>query len=274
MNFWTQVSRIIIKGRYAILIIIAALTYFFASQMQHMRFSYTEANLLPKNHKINLDYNKFLELFGEEGNLIILATNDSTIFSPEKFNAWNNLSNKLDSFSQVDFTVAIGDIKKLIKNTKDQKFDVEPLYDKTPETIEEVLKIKTELFENLPFFDNFLYNKKSETIRTIVFLEKDIVNTAARKDFIFEILNPAIAQFEKENNINIRVSGMPYIRTMNSQNIIDEIGLFVVLALGVTALIFFFFFRSFRATTITLLVVSIGVIWAFGIIGLFQYEIK
>ena len=273
MNFWTQVSRIILKGRYVILVLIAIATYYLASQMQHMRFSYTEANLLPKNHKINLDYNKFLELFGEEGNLIILATNDSTIFSPEKFNAWNNLSKKLDSFNEVDFTVAIGDIKKLTKNTKDQKFDVEPLYDKAPETIEEVLKIKTELFENLPFFDNLLYNKKSETIRTIVFLEKDIVNTAARKDFIFDVLNPAIAQFEQDYNIDIRVSGMPYIRTMNAQNIIDEIGLFVVLALGVTALIFFFFFRSFRATTITLLVVSIGVIWAFGIIGLFRYEI-
>jgi len=66
---------------------------------------------------------------------------------------------------------------------------------------------------------------------------------------------------------------MPYIRTMNAQNIIDEIGLFVGLALGVTALIFFFFFRSIRATAITLLVVSIGVIWAFGFIGLFRYEI-
>jgi predicted RND superfamily exporter protein len=188
MNFWTQVSRIILKGRYPILVLIAALTYYLASQMQYMRFSYTEANLLPKNHKINLEYNKFLELFGEEGNLIILATDDSTIFSPKKFNAWNELSKNLDSFVEVDFTVAIGDIKKLIKNTKEQKFDVEPLYAKNPETLEEVLKIKTELFDNLPFFDNFLYNKKSETIRTIVFLEKDIVNTADLKRKIILIL--------------------------------------------------------------------------------------
>ena len=104
-------------------------------------------------------------------------------------------------------------------------------------------------------------------------MRKDIVNTAARKDFIFDSLNPTIEQFEKNNNIDIRVSGMPYIRTMNAQNIIDEIGMFVGLALGITALIFFFFFRSFRATFITLLVVSIGVIWAFGFIGWFQYEI-
>ena len=43
--------------------------------------------------------------------------------------------------------------------------------------------------------------------------------------------------------------------------------LFVGGALAITAVIFFFFFRSFRATFITLLVVMIGVTWAFGFIG-------
>ena len=56
MDFWTQVSRLILKGRYIIILLIAACTYFLASQMQYMRFSYTEANLLPENHKINIEY--------------------------------------------------------------------------------------------------------------------------------------------------------------------------------------------------------------------------
>lgn len=274
MDFWSRLSRFILKRRYIILIIIAAITLFLASQMKYMRFSYTEANLLPENHKVNIEYNKFLKLFGEEGNLIILAVEDSTLFTPKKFNDWNNLTKNLNHFSEVDFTVAIGDIKELKKNADEEKFDFIPLYKDTPQTQEEIIKIKTELFDNLPFYDNILFNKKTGTIRSVVYLNKDIVNTAARKDFIFNILNPAIEKFEAENNIDVRVSGMPYIRTMNAQNIIDEIGIFIGLALGVTALIFFFFFRSVRATMITLLVVSICVIWAFGSIGLFRYEIS
>lgn len=273
MDFWTRVSRLILKSRYIILVIIAAFTYFLATQMQYMRFSYTEANLLPENHEVNIDYNKFLKIFGEEGNVIILAVDDDSIFTPAKFNAWNKLTKSFDSVNEVDFTIAVGDIKKLKKNTEAEKFDVEPLYIKTPETTEDVLAIKHELFDNLPFFDNFLFNKETGTIRSVVYLDKKIVNTAARKEFIFQTLNPTIEKFEKDYNLNVRVSGMPYIRTMNSQNIIDEIGMFVGLALGITALIFFFFFRSIRATAITLLVVSIGVIWAFGFIGLFRYEI-
>jgi predicted RND superfamily exporter protein len=274
MDFWSRLSRFILKRRYIILIIIATITIFLASQMKYMRFSYTEANILPENHKVNIEYDKFLKLFGEEGNLIILAVEDSTLFTPKKFNDWNNLTKNLNHFPEVDFTVAIGDIKELKKNTEEEKFDFVPLYKNAPKTQEEIIKIKTELFENLPFYDNILFNKKTGTIRSVIYLKKDIVNTAARKDFIFNILNPAIAKFEAENNLDVRVSGMPYIRTMNAQNIIDEIGIFIGLALAVTALIFFFFFRSVRATLITLLVVSICVIWAFGSIGLFRYEIS
>ncbi len=254
--------------------IIASFTYFLATQMQYMRISSTEANLLPENHSVNIQYNKFLKLFGEEGNLIILAVEDSTLFTPKNFNDWNRLTKKLNNFPEVDFTVAIGDIKELKKNVDKEIFDFVPLYTEEPKTQEEIVHIKNELFENLPFYDNILFNKKTGTIRSIIYLKKDIVNTPARKDFIFNILNPAIEKFEAESNIDVRVSGMPYIRTMNSQNIIDEIGMFVGLALGVTSLIFFFFFRSIRATLITLLVVTIGVIWAFGFIGLFRYEIS
>ena len=274
MDFWTKLTRFILKRRYLILVIIAGFTYFLATQTQYIRISSTEANLLPENHSVNIEYNKFLNLFGEEGNLIILAVEDSTLFTPKNFNDWNQLTKKLNNIPEVDFTVAIGDIKELKKNVDEEKFDFVPLYSDEPKTQEEILKIKTELFENLPFYDNILFNKKTGTIRSVIYLKKDIVNTPARKEFIFNVLNPAIEQFEAESHIDVRVSGMPYIRTMNSQNIIDEIGLFVGLALGVTSLIFFFFFRSIRATMITLLVVTIGVIWAFGFIGLFRYEIS
>ena len=66
---------------------------------------------------------------------------------------------------------------------------------------------------------------------------------------------------------------MPYIRTLNSQSILGEIGLFVGAALGITSLLFFFFFRSFRATFISMIIVIIAVMWSFGTIGLLNYEI-
>ncbi|MDX6745190.1 MMPL family transporter [Polaribacter sp. PL03] len=273
MNFWTKAAGLILRNRYIVLLIIALITAFLASQMKYMKFSYTEANLLPEDHQANLEYNKFLEIFGEEGNLVILGVKDSTVFTPEKFNAWNKLVEQFDEREEIDFTISISDVQKLKADRKKRKFVLEPLYEKDPTTIEEVNAIKEQLFEKLPFYDNLLFNKETGTLQTAIYIKKEIINTPKRRDFIFDVLIPAIDKFEKENNLDVRVSGMPYIRTLNAQNIQDEIILFVVGALGITALIFFFFFRSFRATFITLLVVIIGVIWAFGFIGLFHYEI-
>ena len=273
MNFWTKIAGLILRNRYSVLVTIAIITGLLASQMKYMKFSYTEANLLPEDHEVNLQYNQFLEIFGEEGNLVILGIKDTTVFTPKKFNAWNNLVQKFNHLDEVDFTLSIADIQKLTKDTKKRKFVLEPLYKKKPTSTKEVLRIKEQLFEKLPFYDNLLFNKETGTLQTAIYIKKEIINTPKRRDFIFNILLPTIEEFEQKNNVNVRVSGMPYIRTLNAQNIQDEIALFVVGALGITAVIFFFFFRSFRATFITLLVVMIGVTWAFGFIGLFRYEI-
>ena len=93
-----------------------------ALQWKHMRFTYTEANLLPDDHEINLEYKDFLDQFGEEGNLIVLGVKDSTLFTPEKFNAWNQLSKDLKKAKEVEFTLSIGDLQKLEKRTDIEGF--------------------------------------------------------------------------------------------------------------------------------------------------------
>ena len=273
MNFWTKVAGIILRNRYLVLLGIAIITALLASQMKYMKFSYTEANLLPENHEANLEYNKFLEIFGEEGNLVILGIKDATVFTPQKFNAWNNLVDQFDDLEEIDFTISIADVQKLTADRKKRKFVLEPLYKENPKTTDEVLTIKHQLFEKLPFYDNLLFNKETGTLQTAIYIKKAIVNTPIRRDFIFNKLIPIVEKFEKEHNVDVRISGMPYIRTLNAQNIQNEIGIFVAGALLITAIIFFLFFRSFRATFITLLVVMIGVTWAFGFIGWFRYEI-
>ena len=273
MNFWTKVAGLILRNRYLVLLGIAIITGLLASQMKYMKFSYTEANLLPEDHEANIQYNQFLEIFGEEGNLVILGIKDATVFTPKKFNAWNNLVRKFDSLEEIDFTLSIADVQKLKADRKNRKFVLEPLYNKEPTTLKEVQNIKEKLFEKLPFYDNLLFNKETGTLQTVIYIKKEIVNTPKRRDFIFNTLIPTIKEFEKENEVDVRVSGMPYIRTLNAQNIKSEIALFVGGALAITAIIFFFFFRSFRATFITLLVVMTGVVWAFGFIGWFGYEI-
>ncbi|MGB3606894.1 efflux RND transporter permease subunit [Psychroserpens sp.] len=272
-DFWEIVARFILRNKIGILVMIILTTVFFSYQWKNMRFTYTEANMLPDDHEVNIKYNEFLNIFGEEGNLIILGVKDSTLFSVEKLNAWNRLSEELKTYDEVETVVSINDLQKLVKNSDAEKFDLVPFIKDSITSIAQIDKLQDELFNQYPFYDNFLFNTETRTIRTAIYIKKEIVNTSARKDFIMLSLEDKIKDFESTYDLDVRVSGMPYIRTLNSQNIVDEIGLFIGLALGVTSLIFFLFFRSFRATFISLIVVCIGVMWTFGIIGLLNYEI-
>ena len=238
-----------------------------------MRFTYTEANMLPDDHQVNTAYNTFLDTFGEEGNLIIYGVKDSLLFSPSNFSAWNVLSKELGQAPEVDLTLSIGDLQKLKKRTDSIGFEMVPLVRDSILSEKHLKKLQYELFEKLPFYNGLVYSPDKKSVRTAVYLKKDIVNTPARKIFIEKVLIPKIAAFEKQTGMKVYTSGMPYIRTLNSQNIIDEIGMFIGAAVIVTSIIFFFFFRSYRATFISMITVIIGVLWAFGILGLLKYEI-
>ncbi|NCO62474.1 MAG: MMPL family transporter [Flavobacteriales bacterium] len=272
-DFWDIIARLILRNKIVILISLIGITIFFSMQWKNMRFTYTEANLLPDDHEVNITYNHFLKTFGEEGNLIVIGIKDSTLFTVEKLNAWNTLSDEFKAFDEVETVVSIKDLQKLVKDPINEKFILQPFIKDSITSKKQLETLENDLFKKYPFYDNFLFNKNTKTIRTAIYLKKELVNTSARKDFVMSVLQPKIEAFELENQMDVRVSGMPYVRTLNSQNIVDEIGLFIAAALLVTSLIFFFFFRSFRATLISLVVVCTGVMWTFGIIGLLNYEI-
>ena len=66
-SFWEAIARLILRNRIVLILLLFAVTAFWASHWENMRFTFTEANLLPDNHPENVSYNKFLSLFGEEG---------------------------------------------------------------------------------------------------------------------------------------------------------------------------------------------------------------
>jgi len=272
-SFWEGVARLILRNRFTLLIILFAATAFWVSQWKHMRFTFTEANLLPDQHEENIRYNQFLELFGEEGNVMVIAVQDPNLFSAGRLDAWNELSAKLGSYEEIDFVLSLDNLKILSKNKQKNKFEMIPFQAKKPETEAEFALLKQQLFKELPFFENLLFNKETQTVRTAVHMKIEIVNSPARKKFIYDTFIPLIKAFEAENQIDVRTSGMPYIRTLNAQNIVDEIGIFVLGAMGITSLIFFLFFRSIRATLISMVIVLFGVVWALGTLGWMGYEI-
>lgn len=274
IGFWEIVARVILRNRVVLLIGLLAITVLFALQWKNVRFTKTEANLIPKDDKVNVDYDKFLKNFGEEGNLIVIATKDHKLFTPKVFAAWSQMMEKIKSDKEVSLVISVDNLQKLVKNDSLENFQLKPFVN--PQKINDqkyLTNLKNNFFTNFPFYEGLLFNKQTQAVRSAIYIDKKIVNTTARKEYILNKFIPEIDKFYKETGIKPHVSGMPYIRTLNAKTIIDEIGLFIGAALLITSLIFFYFFRSFSATMVSMIVVIIGVMWSFGIMGAMGYEI-
>ena len=121
-SFWGTIAGLILRNRIAFLLLIAAITGGLATQWKNVRFTFTEANMLPDDHPVNMEYKHFLDKFGEEGNLILMALDDKKIYTPEVLNKWIALSNELKKFKQIDAVISIDNLPILVKDTAQQRF--------------------------------------------------------------------------------------------------------------------------------------------------------
>jgi predicted RND superfamily exporter protein len=204
LGFWELVARVVLRNKILMLSIVTLITIFLGLQWKNISFTYTEANLLPDNDPVNIEYNAFLDKFGEEGNLVIIGLKKDVLFTPKAFKAWDELMQNLQKDTETDIVLSVENLKKLTKNDSTQNFELTDFVD-ISQTADPVYlkKIQKELFNDLPFYEGLLFNKKSGSIRAAVYLDKAIVNTPIRKDFILEKLIPEIESFKEKTGIDL-----------------------------------------------------------------------
>lgn len=273
-GFWNTLASAILRNRILIIVLLAVATFLLALQWKNMRFSYTEANLLPDDAEINQQFDAFTKRFGSDGNLMMIGTDDENLFTPKHFESWKNLADTIATFPEVKSVLGVHNLQKLVKKENPKRFDFDFILDQDKTLTEaDLKKYKETLIKDLPFYKGLIISPNNRTVQTAIYLHDSVVNSSLRKDFVVNKIIPLIDDFKATSEMEIHVSGMPYIRTLNSENIVGEIQWFVLAALFVTSFIFFFFFRSFRATLIAMFTVIIGVMWAFGFLGLLGFEI-
>ena len=85
--------------------------------------------------------------------------------------------NTIKQNKEIDLVVSLNDLKKLTKNQSEERFELVPFVDENKVQDPLYLKdLKTELFTKLPFYEGLLFNKRSGSIRSAIYLDKKIVN--------------------------------------------------------------------------------------------------
>ncbi len=247
------------------------MTLFMVYEAKDVKLSYENSSLLPVKDSTRIEYQKFKNLFGEDGNVIVIGTINPELFKLEQFNAWTKLGSDIHKIDGVLEVLNISRAINLVKNEETHQFSIVPVVTQKPTTQAEVDSLKNTIHK-LKFYEGLLYNPKTNATLMTVTLDKKKINDISRIAIINSITE-AVNAYKTKNNVEIHCSGMPYIRTVTMQKVKHELFLFVIISIFVATFIMFLFFKSIRVILSSLLIVGVSIVWVMGTLVLFGYKI-
>lgn len=259
------------RNRILFLIALGLITAFFGWRATKIELSYTYSRALPKNDSAYINYEQFKELYGEDGSVMVLGFRDKDFFTLKKFNGWFDLGQKIKSIEGIKEVLSVGTLYDIRRNDSLSRFDFTPVVAQKPATQHELDSIKNKIL-SLPFYEGLIINSDSNATLMAITFNKEHLNSKDRITISHEIKRLGDA-FANENGIEIHYSGMPYIRTVFMEKVSSEMGLFLLLAIAVTSVLLFLFFRSFLAVFFSILVCLVGVVVSVGTLELFGFRI-
>ncbi len=268
---WKYFSSLLLRNKAVFATVILLITAFMAYETTKTELSYDFAQILPDTDSTFIEYQNFKKHFGEDGNVMVIGFEDKNLFEFQKFKDWHELSKTIKNIQGIKDLMSVPTVYKFIKNDSLQKFDFIPLIQKPITSQQDVDSIRAD-FLALPFYEGIIYNKETgANVMAITFTKKDL-NSKRRLDIVAEI--KVLAEiFSKKHNIEMHYSGMPYIRSQVMTKVSHEMTLFLILAILVTAIILWVFFRSGTVVLYSLVITAFGVLWSLGIMHLFGYKI-
>jgi len=269
---WAFLASTILRRRWIILTVLGLITasmIYFAFKVE---ITYEFAKLLPDNDSTSIEYKNFKKKFGFDGNVFVIGIQEEDLFQLDKFSDWYDLSNSIKKINGIQEVVSVARLYNINKNDSLGKFVFKPIITSKPKTQGELDSL-THIITKLPFYDGVLFNQKTHSTLMAITFEKKELNTKNRLAIV-DSIKTLMNGFSNKYKVAVHYSGMPYIRTAIAQKISHEMVLFLCLALLVTFLILFMFFRSILPVVFSMLVVIVGVIWSFGTIVLLGYKIS
>lgn len=275
---WHKIACLILRNRMTLLIIIGVITVFMGYEATQIEMDYHFANLLSKSNPVSQDNVKFKKIFGEEANGIVVGIVDKNLFKLENFNALQKLCADLKKIKNVSGVLTVSKAVNIRQvtvedstGTKKRQFETYNIFPENIKTQAELDSLKN-VFFSLPFYQELLYCKNAEVYLMSVSINKEVIQSKERIPVVNEI-EKVVREYSETQNVEVHISGLPFIRTKMMDLVKREVKIFIILAIFICILILFLFFRSFKVIGVAMIVVGVGVLWAVGLMGICGYKI-
>ncbi|MBM3431484.1 MAG: RND transporter [Bacteroidetes bacterium] len=269
---WHSLGQFILRHRILLLVALAGLTGWMGYEASQVQLSYEFTRAIPTDNPKYKSYQAFKSKFGEDGNVLVVGIQSDRFFQDSVFNAYAALCRNLKTIRGVEDVLSVPGAIGLYRDSAAEKLNAVPLFPERVSSQAELDSLK-QLFANLPFYEGLLYNPKTKSYLAGLRINKDLLATKEREQVIQQIVD-RVEAFGKEQKIEMHISGLPLIRTQVALMIQQEMKLFLIASVVLSALILLLFFRSVSAMVLSLMVVGIGVVWSVGLLHLLGYKIS
>lgn len=259
------------RFRVAIIAVILLITSAMCYMASTIEMSYQYAPLLPETDSAYINYKQFVELYGNEGNMMVIGVRDRQFFKLDHFQKWQQLSKSALKVNGVTSVLSPTESYSLSKDTAAHRFVALPVFADSITNQAQLDSLSRE-FVSLPFYKGMLYNEKNDCYMMALTFDEEILFSKNRNALI-DSVHALGQEYSRLSGNTVYYSGLPYIRVTTANMVMHELKKFLLLAVAVTILIIFLFFRSGRIVTLSVAVLSIAVSWTLGLQGILGYKI-
>lgn len=269
---WFKLSQIILRNRIAIVSVLVVLTVVFAYfALTSLETDNKYGNTLPKESPAQEDYRVLQELFGEEGGTLVIAIKTDSLYTESNFLKWKQLGDSIAKLPGVKTVFSEADLFSIHNNQMEKRFEIEPIFSDETFAEKSIQEIRDEV-RKFPLYDGLLYNDTTHVSLMMVNISEEYLSDQKKQKVVFDI--EEIAEEYQTAFGKMHFAGLPHIRVILGKRVVNEMFIFIGLAILVTSILLFLFFRSLKIVLICNLVVFTAVIWSLGNIGMMGFKLS
>jgi len=251
----------LLKYKWLSMVAILAVSAFFILEMKEN--TSMETNLdkyMPQDHPAFIYSDKAESWFNIQDGIIIAIENKKGIYNTETLDTLKQLTKRFQKFDEINKN----DVTSLytadnIVGSEDG-MDVKRFYKRVPKSKEKLNKLQASVKNN-----EMIYGRLVSTNETVTIIIAEIGDDVFTQDFYNEILETAKAS--ETDDIKIHVAGRPIVEGTMALLGPADMKRMVPIVILVIFFVLFITLRSFKGTLITLGVVFLSTIWAFGLMA-------
>ncbi|MBC6612291.1 MMPL family transporter [Hymenobacter sp. BT507] len=269
---WSKLALFIIKNRRLLLLLLAAITVFMAWKAKDVEMTYDFAQVVRPDDPDMVYFQRFKKQFGEDGNVLVLGLQDSSIYRLGNFNELRTLTDTLGKVEGVNGVLSITKLIRLDKDTANRQFQAVPIFRTFPQT-QAQLDSLMQIVNQQEFYKGQLISPRTGATLLALTMDPKYLNSSRRQAVMDQILGHA-ERFSKKTGIRLHYAGLPYVRATMTTKVAGEMKFFVMLTVLVMGATLLMFFRSWAAVLFPLLIVLVVVVWCIGSMVLLGFKIS